>query len=92
VSAVLCTVGIFLPKTSLCTQCPECGFKLFVDDMGVNHRRGEVRMPQRLLDQPDVFGLAVEASGERMPKGVRPDFVRVRDARLLRVALNRAVN
>ena len=41
-----------------------------LDDMGVNHRGLNIRMPQIFLDLADVHAIEEKMSGERMAKGM----------------------
>ena len=38
--------------------------------MGVDHRRPHIRVPEELLDRPDVASIVQEVCRERVPKGV----------------------
>jgi hypothetical protein len=44
--------------------------QVIIDDMGVDHRRAQVRMPERLLDQANIFRLPIELGRKGMPAHV----------------------
>jgi hypothetical protein len=44
--------------------------QVIIDDRGVDHRRAQVRMPERLLGQANIFRLPIELGREGMPAHV----------------------
>jgi len=64
----------------------ELSLHLRVVDVGVDHRRGQVRMAEHLLDQADLACLPVEIRCERMPQRVGRNILV--NLRLRRVALH----
>ena len=48
-------------------QAFQGGLQIVIHDMRIDHGRTEVRMPKRLLDEADIFRLAIELGRDRMP-------------------------
>lgn len=45
----------------------------FIENVGVNHRCTDIRMPEKLLDGSDIVAILEQVCSKRMTKGMTPD-------------------
>jgi hypothetical protein len=78
------------PGATLLSKPLHRSLQFLVDDVRIDHGRGQIRVAEGLLHHADIGSLPVEPGGKGVPERVRAYPIDLLDPGLLGVALHRA--